>query len=174
MVSLESFEFVSTVDVIVPSDYDHDQWLRQFMERRGQEFVRPSSVYEKRASFTEEISTRLLPNQCLVADFYDIKTSVSSHECLDMVVAKNGLLLGTRGTALLCTHATSSLTKVGRYFSFNKEDNLPIFSDGGEANRCIPTLFAKEEPKIAFVHFNIQHDPQRTPHRYGVVVFHSK
>ena len=174
MTSSEPFELVSTVDVILPSDYDHDQWLRQFMERRGREFVRPRIIYEKRDSFTEEVSTRLLPNQRLVADFYDITTIVSSHECLDMIVAKNVLLLGTRGTALLCAYATSALPEDGRYFSFNKEENLPLFSGSGESRRCIPTLVAKEEPKIAFVYFDIQHDPHRDPHRYGVVVFRSK
>lgn len=174
MSSFAPFEFVSSVDVVLPADYNHDEWLRQFMEKRGQEFVRPKSVYEKRASFMDEISVRLSPNQRLAADFYHIKESVSSCDCLAMVVDNDGLLLGTRGAALLCAHATSALPNDGVYFSFNNEENMPVISFPGESERCIPTLFSGEKPKLAFVYFDVQHDPKIGSHQYGVVVFRPK
>ncbi len=153
----ESFEEVGSFPVVVPDEYDSDTVLTEFHREH-----RPELTYFSQEITDEScgnVSNKLVPGRRFLVRMFAVRLGcrVSSEDCLEVIAAHKGILVGAPGVSLAFKHGKRYMRNTGKsYTSFDEKNALPLHGD------CpgIPCMYAGDFGDFCFdlVEFNCVQD----------------
>jgi hypothetical protein len=127
--AVSKFQLLKTVEIVVPENYDHDTRLDSFHREHGGEFYYYNDAVTD-ANYSGKATTRLVPGRKLRVKIFQIKTQVSSDECMAFLLSQKAILTGAHGASLVWEQKKEDLLINRWSISFDEKDALWQDSDG--------------------------------------------
>lgn len=132
------FTLVSSFEMTVPDNYDHDTQLANFAsfaEKKSEKFYYFNDSIND-ANYAKA-SNRLVPGGTYGVKIFQITTRVTSTDCLAFLKSQKAILVGAQGISLARQKAKEKFS-IGRWtVSFDEKDALWEDSDGLHRVPCI-------------------------------------
>ncbi len=143
-VEKEKFGLVKTVQVTVPAEYDQATCLDTFDE----DYVSDFKFFEHDINdeHYRNVTDKLYAGEKFLVEIYEVKSKVTSEECLAFLASQRAKLVGAQGLSVFYEATRGDYPFSELTLSFDKEKNLWKDKDG---NYNIPALM-DDTPKPYF------------------------
>jgi len=123
------FQFLKTVEIVVPDNYNHDTRLDSFRTQYGGKFYYYNDAITD-ANYSAKATVRLVPGRKMKVKIFQIKGQVSSDECMTFLRSQKAVLTGAHGASLVWEQKKEELPVSRWSISFDEKDALWQDSDG--------------------------------------------
>lgn len=116
------FELINTFELIVPVDYKHEGRLDSFRKEHKKEFYYYNDdITDKNFA---KATTKLEPGRKFKVKVFQIKNTVTSTACMDLLKSQNAVLVGAQGASLAYELKKDQLPKGKWSVSFDEKEAL--------------------------------------------------
>lgn len=139
------FELINTFELIVPVDYKHEGRLDSFRKEHKKEFYYYNDdITDKNFA---KATTKLEPGRKFKVKVFQIKNTVTSTDCMDLLKSQNAVLVGAQGASLAYELKKDQLPKGKWSVSFDEKEALWKDASG---YRVVPYVLADSDGDFEF------------------------
>jgi hypothetical protein len=131
----DRFDYLKTIDLVVPGDYNHATRLALFREEKYKNFCGYNDdITDKNYA---GVTSRLVAGQKGKVKIFQIKKGVSSSDCLKKLKEEKAILVGAQGASLVWELKKEKLP-VGKW-SVSFDEKEALWQDGN-GRRRVPSI----------------------------------